>query len=160
MKRILAHLVPLTIIAVSIFPGVAHGQDSLACESLAELKIDNVNLLSATRVAGTTDLPPHCRVLGYVRPAINFDIRLPAQNWNGKFYMAGCGGFCGTLDSDHGGFTNAMNYGLRRNYAVSTMDSGHWVFQCSTDAGLTTIVLPRSIGAAAPLPRRRKSRRQ
>ena len=40
--------------------------------------------------------------------------------------MAGCGGFCGTLDSDRVGFTNAMNYGLRRNYAVSTMDAGHW----------------------------------
>ena len=40
--------------------------------------------------------------------------------------MAGCGGFCGTLDSDRIGFTNAMNYGLRRNYAVSTMDAGHW----------------------------------
>jgi feruloyl esterase len=40
--------------------------------------------------------------------------------------MAGCGGFCGKLLSDAPGFTNAMNYGLRRNYAVATMDSGHW----------------------------------
>jgi hypothetical protein len=37
------------------------------------------------------------------------------QNWNGKFFMAGCGGFCGTVDSDRIGFTNAINYGLRRN---------------------------------------------
>jgi hypothetical protein len=62
----------------------------------------------------------------YVRPAINFEIRLPTADWNGKFYMAGCGGFCGTLDSDRVGFTNAMNYGLRRNYVVSTTDFGHW----------------------------------
>ena len=123
MMRILVHLVPLTIVAATIVPGAAHAQNPLACESLAGLKIDNVNLLSATRVAGTTDLPSHCRVLGFVRPATNFDIRLPAQNWNGKFFMAGCGGFCGTLDSDRIGFTNAMNYGLRR-YAVSTMDAG------------------------------------
>jgi pimeloyl-ACP methyl ester carboxylesterase len=65
-------------------------------------------------------------VLGYVRPAINFEIRLPLQQWNGKFYMAGCGGYCGALDTDRPGFSNAMNFGLRRNYAVSTSDSGHW----------------------------------
>jgi tannase/feruloyl esterase len=126
MKRIVIHLVPLTILAATAIPGTVHAQTPLACESLAGLKIDNVNLLSATRVGGTADLPSHCRILGFVRPAINFDIRLPTQNWNGKFFMAGCGGFCGTLDSDRVGFTNAMNYGLRRNYAVSTMDSGHW----------------------------------
>jgi Tannase and feruloyl esterase len=65
-------------------------------------------------------------VLGYVRPAINFEIRLPLRDWNGKFYMAGCGGFCGSLGADAPGFSNAMNFGLRRNYAVSTSDSGHW----------------------------------
>jgi hypothetical protein len=40
--------------------------------------------------------------------------------------MAGCGGFCGRLDSDLPGFTNAMNHGLRRGYAAATMDGGHW----------------------------------
>src|SRR4030095_10034101 len=109
MKRIVIHLVPLTILAATAIPGTVHAQTPLACESLAGLKIDNVNLLSATRVDGTPDLPSHCRILGFVRPAINFDIRLPTQNWNGKFFMAGCGGFCGTLDSDRVGFTNAMN---------------------------------------------------
>ncbi len=28
-----------------------------------------------------------------VRPAINFEIHLPATGWNGKFLMLGCGGF-------------------------------------------------------------------
>lgn len=58
--------------------------------------------------------------------AINFEVRLPTRDWNGKFYMAGCGGFCGRLDSDLPGLTNAMNHGLRRGYAAATMDSGHW----------------------------------
>jgi hypothetical protein len=96
------------------------------CAGLAKLKIDNTNLLSATEVAASGDLPAYCRVLGYVRPAINFEIRLPIQGWNSKFYMVGCGGFCGALVSDAPGFSNAMNYGLRRAYAVSTSDSGHW----------------------------------
>ena len=38
-------------------------------------------------------LPEYCRVLGYLRPAINFEIRLPTKDWNGEF-LAGCGGFC------------------------------------------------------------------
>jgi Tannase and feruloyl esterase len=96
------------------------------CAGLAKLKVENTNLLSATEVAASGDLPAYCRVLGYVRPAINFEIRLPVQDWNGKLYMTGCGGFCGTLGADAPGFTNAMNFGLRRNYAVSTSDSGHW----------------------------------
>jgi len=96
------------------------------CASLANLKVENTNLLSATEVPAAGDLPAYCRVLGYVRPAINFEVRLPVQGWNGKFYMVGCGGFCGTLDTDRPGFTNAANYGLRRNYAMAAMDSGHW----------------------------------
>lgn len=96
------------------------------CGALARQKLDNVNLLSAVEMPAAGDLPGYCRVLGYVRPAISFEVRLPLRDWNGKFYMTGCGGFCGLLLSDVPGFTNAMNYGLRRNYAVATMDSGHW----------------------------------
>jgi feruloyl esterase len=96
------------------------------CAGRANLKIDNTNLLSATEVPASDDLPAYCRVLGYVRPAINFEIKLPLQGWNGKFYMVGCGGYCGTLNSEARGFRNAMNFGLRRNYVVSVSDSGHW----------------------------------
>ena len=63
---------------------------------------------------------------GYVRPAINFEIRLPTTTWNGKFYMVGCGAQCGRVLADRPGFNNAMNHGLRRNYAAVTMDGGHW----------------------------------
>jgi Tannase and feruloyl esterase len=95
------------------------------CGTLKDLKIEDTNLLSSTVVPAADDLPEYCRVLGYVRPAINFEIRLPTQSWNGKFYMAGCGAWCGQLESDRPGFTNAPNHGLRRNYATSTMDGGH-----------------------------------
>lgn len=124
--RVAAACLALQLWGSMFHVGAVNAATPITCELLAGLKIENVNLLSATKIDATGDLPAHCRVLGYVRPAINFEIRLPAQNWNGKFYMSGCGGFCGTLDSDRPGFTNAMNYGLRRNYAVSTMDSGHW----------------------------------
>jgi Tannase and feruloyl esterase len=111
--------------AVSVF-GPSSASAAHDCASLANLKIDNTDLLSATEVGASGDLPAYCRVLGFVRPAINFEIKLPVQGWNGKLYMVGCGGFCGTLNTEAPGFQNAMNFGLRRNYAVSTSDSGHW----------------------------------
>src|SRR5579859_7943364 len=96
------------------------------CAGLARLKIETTNLLSAAEVPAAGDLPAYCRVLGYVRPAINFEVRLPLADWNGKFYEAGCGGFCGTLDTERPGMYNSTTYAQRRNYAVATMDSGHW----------------------------------
>lgn len=96
------------------------------CGALAGLRIDDTNLHSAVTVPAADGLPAYCRVLGEVRPAISFEARLPLEGWNGKFYMAGCGGFCGRLDADRPGFANSINHGLRRGYAVATMDSGHW----------------------------------
>lgn len=104
----------------------ARADTASECAALATLRIEDTNLLSATVVPAKDGLPEYCRVLGFVRPAINFEVRLPTARWNGKFYMAGCGGYCGRLDSDRPGPFNAMNHGLRRNYAVSTMDAGHW----------------------------------
>ena len=57
------------------------------CAALAGLRIEDTNLLSATQVPAGGDLPAYCRVLGYVRPAINFEVRLPVADWNGK---SGC----------------------------------------------------------------------
>ena len=91
-----------------------------ACGALANLRIEDTNLLSATLVPAAGDVPEYCRVLGSVRPAINFEIRLPTANWNGKFYMAGCGGACGMLRND-----SDFKRALLRQYAVSITDGGH-----------------------------------
>lgn len=96
-----------------------------ACRALADLRINDVQNLSAVPVAAQDDLPAFCSLRGTIRPAISFEIRLP-EDWNGGFYMAGCGGLCGQLLSDAPGFVNAMNHGLRRGYAAATMDGGHW----------------------------------
>src|SRR5207244_7934983 len=42
------------------------------CAALANLKINNTNLLSAVEVPADGDLPAYCRVLGYVRRALIF----------------------------------------------------------------------------------------
>jgi hypothetical protein len=120
-------LIAMTALAlgacVLVRPGSAAAAD---CGALAQMKIEAVNLLSAAEVPARGDLPAYCRVLGYVRPAINFEVRLPLSGWNGKFYEAGCGGFCGMLDTERPGMFNSITYAQRRNYAVATMDSGHW----------------------------------
>src|SRR5829696_6095023 len=98
----------ISVIAGSTALGAIPAMAAQDCASLANLKLENTDLLSSTEVPAAGDLPAYCRVLGFVRPAINFEIRLPLQSWNGKFYMAGCGGFCGTLDADRPGFTNEL----------------------------------------------------
>lgn len=119
---------PLFVWSLTLILLLPIGQRAQAqeCPALADLRIEDTNLLSATVIPASGALPEYCRVLGYVRPAINFEIRLPTRDWNGKFYMAGCGGYCGTLESDNPGSINAINYGLKRQYAVSTTDGGHW----------------------------------
>jgi hypothetical protein len=124
MMRMMVLRLSATLGAVLAGTGMAGAAPD--CSGLAALKLENTNLLSDAELPAVGDLPAYCRVLGYVRPAINFEVRLPRQDWNGKFYMAGCGGFCGTLAADAPGFTNAMNHGLQRRYAVATMDGGHW----------------------------------
>ena len=120
-------LIAMTALALG---AVAFGRPGHAaaaeCGALAAMKIEAVNLLSAAAVPAAGDLPAYCRVLGFIRPAINFEVRLPLADWNGKFYEAGCGGFCGALDADRPGVFNSITYAGRRNYAVAAMDSGHW----------------------------------
>ena len=117
------------MIALSLFgpyatpSGATELQDR--CAKLKNLAISDAVILTANLVNAANDLPGYCRVTGYVLPAIYFEVKLPTSQWNKKFYMAGCGGYCGRV-MDRRGFTNGMNYGLKRNYAVATTDMGHW----------------------------------
>lgn len=113
-----------------------------SCRDLSDVAIDSVGGLNATPMhrseseAGAwpvdevgdavVPVPNYCRVRGTLRPAIGFEARLPLTGWNGKFYMAGCGGFCGAVLPDRTGYSNAINVALARGYAVVTSDGGHW----------------------------------
>jgi len=120
------------ILLISLFVLIMHtgaiGEElaKYDCSNLTNLKVASTDIISATVVAAGNGLPEYCRVTGYVWPSIHFEIRLPTSNWNNKFYMAGCGGYCGKVDADRPRFTNAINYALKRNYAVACTDSGHW----------------------------------
>src|SRR3954469_18857450 len=76
----------------------------MSCADLA--KVDFSKLADApTKLNTTTVVDPaggsvptsQCVVTGYVGQDIQFNVRLPQQNWTGRLVMQGCGGYCGTL---------------------------------------------------------------
>jgi feruloyl esterase len=68
-------------------------------------------------------MPAFCRVVGLVRPSINFEVWLPPasgeKKWNGKFNGVGNGGLAGFIAYD------AMMQSLARGYAAASTDTGH-----------------------------------
>jgi len=62
------------------------------CAGVAGLRIADANLLAASVLPASVDLPDFCRMPGVTRPAISLEVRLPTRDWNGKSSTAGCGG--------------------------------------------------------------------
>ncbi len=125
-----AGLLPLLALLhwLAATPGAASPspQEEETCRALLGTAVADTELLTAVVVTGQGALPDHCRVRGYIRPAIHFEMRLPTRAWNRKFYMSGCGGFCGEVLADRPGYANGINVALERGYAAVTTDAGHW----------------------------------
>ena len=116
--------------------GMAAAQDQAACEALHNTAIDSGFVTSARVMPAKDASPAYCEVRAVALPAINIEVRLPMEGWNGKYYQSGCGGFCGILGraDASGGWVNAMRPGLERGYATATSDSGHHALSV-VDAG-------------------------
>lgn len=103
------------------------------CPTLAGVALDaTTTIVSASIVSGSftppgattpITMPESCRIVGVAKPVpdsnINFEVWLPASNWNQKF-----------LSSYEGGFGGYINYGamaqtLARGYATASTDQGH-----------------------------------
>jgi feruloyl esterase len=106
--------------------GAAAAQSGEACTALANLPLQGGYVTSARIVPPGGGLPEYCEVRARALPEISIEVRLPTD-WNGKYYQAGCGGFCGVLGraDASGSWINAMRPGLERGYATATSDSGH-----------------------------------
>ena len=62
----------------------------------------------------------YCQVMGYVAPQNKFELRLPLPSqWNQRFHLTPCAGFCGAVNG------NACNQTLARGYASITGNGGH-----------------------------------
>ncbi len=97
------------------------------CASLASADISPaVGAATYITAASVVDAKPapYCKVLGYVEPAIKFEVRLPVSNWTQRLVQVGCGGLCGNirmrLDHDEGCMV-AQNGQL----ALTSTDMGH-----------------------------------
>ena len=96
------------------------------CTNIARANFaSNVTITLAEPRPSSEFLPSFCQVQGTIHPNIGFEARLPLNEWNGKFFMAGCGGFCGVLNADKESQSNAINYALRKGYAALITDGGH-----------------------------------
>jgi hypothetical protein len=74
----------------------------------------------APPVLASSPIKQYCQVLGYVAPQNKFELRLPLPSqWNQRFHLTPCAGFCGTLNG------NACNFTLARGYASITGNGGH-----------------------------------
>jgi len=141
MKRHVLHFFPSVSIALIVIAMVAIQPSAFAvsCESLANLKLPDVSITSAKSVPAGEFTPPagegrgaprslgqlpaHCAIEGVIKPTpvsvINFQVWMPASDWNGKFEGLGNGGLAGTLS--YGPMANA----LRDGFAAASTDTGH-----------------------------------
>ena len=104
------------------------------CKSLAHVGFLNLKeaptqITYAQVVEPKDGLPGYCNVSGYVWPQVGFELRLPLENWNGKFIEIGCGGYCG-------GVWWTIWCPLKKGYACIASNMGHaggneaiWAYQ-------------------------------
>jgi feruloyl esterase len=130
MKR---HLVSgsLTAMLVAIVRGPAPmaAPPHESCASLASIALADTRIKSVEEVDGPSFAPPgaaainglprFCRVAAMTSPAVNFEVWLPLEDWNGKFQGVGNGANAGSI-----GYP-AMATALRRGYATAGTDTGH-----------------------------------
>lgn len=77
-------------------------------------------VVKATFNPANNGRPAYCAVEGYVNPTVNFGLYLPIGNWNGRFLMRGCGGSCGSVQTEL-----ACGDHQRAGYACVFTDMGH-----------------------------------
>lgn len=121
----------LTILGSSLNVRQAHAQQPPAseaatkCAALGGLDLSRtpdaiIQVLSTVPVERTAARAGYCEVSGYVAPTVGFALRLPSDQWNGKFIELGCGGACGFTAHVAG-----CEEPVRRGYACIVSDGGH-----------------------------------
>ncbi len=123
-------------LAASFPPGAAAAAASATyagrgCASISAPQLHSVRVVAAPILAGTfvtpegerLEVPAFCRVRGEVRPTadsrISFELWMPAEGWNGRYYQLGNGGFAGNLHLP------SLAAELWRGNAAALTDTGH-----------------------------------
>jgi len=114
---LVAHaLVLLTSLALS-----AGSTAAADCASLTSLALKDTTITSATLVPASGMIPEYCKVLGSIhnlpQSTILFEVSLPTTKWNGKYFVAGGGGYNGVIPR--------LTQALTEGYAAAGSDTGH-----------------------------------
>jgi len=96
------------------------------CGSLASLSLPKTTIVSSRAYAEgelRPNMPAFCRVQGVAKPtddsAIQFEVWLPAQKWNGKFRGVGNGGYAGSISQAE------LAAAVMAGYVGAGTDTGH-----------------------------------
>ena len=111
----------LFIISVSL-----SANNKITCDDLDLSALpSNISITKNVVIQNRIGLPDFCQITGLIEPSINFEARFPVSDWNGNYFQAGCGGFCGLVLPERETHSNSINHALRKGYAAITTDSGH-----------------------------------
>ncbi len=124
--------------AVSAAPGPA---ECTALAGLQEFPVQPTRITLTQFNAATASLPAHCRVQGIMEErtgvrgipyGTRFELKLPAENWNGRFMFQGGGGTQGSLPPANGN-AGTLSPTLAKGFAVATENGGHDNSQLTPD---------------------------
>ncbi len=115
----MAALHTLTVLIVLAICGAPAG--AADCAGLAGLALKDTTITSATVVPAAGAVPEYCKVLGHIhnlpQSTIQFEVSLPTTKWNGKYFVAGGGGYNGVIPR--------LTQALTEGYAAAGSDTGH-----------------------------------
>lgn len=104
----------MLLFAAASSPAIAAGD---RCETLRNAVIPQGAVTSVEKH------PQYCRVTGVSRPTqasnIRFEVWLPSDTWNGRYYQLGNGGFAGNIH------TPSLAAEVQRGNAAASTDTGH-----------------------------------
>ena len=90
------------------------------CSTLVDVRLPDVRITEAALAGGGSAADasaPHCKVAGVIGREINFELLLPDE-WNGRFFMGGGGGYVGSV-------SNSAASTVNKGYATVGTDTGH-----------------------------------
>ena len=109
------------VLLVSTFILLAVPAHAADCASLASLDLKDTKITSSTLVPADGAIPEYCKVLGSIHnlpySTIRFEVSLPTKKWNGKYFVAGGGGYNGIIPK--------LTQALAEGYAAAGSDTGH-----------------------------------
>ena len=123
LRMYLQKILPFLFLVISVS---LSANNKIICDDLDFSTLpSDITITKNVVVQNRLGLPDFCQIIGVIKPSINFEARFPMSNWNGNYFQAGCGGFCGLVLPERETHSNSINHALRLGYAAITTDSGH-----------------------------------